>query len=230
MTAVEWRYHNLHMNRTLVYLPGWATDARLLPLDRLHWNIITPECPLTGSASLQSLAVFLQPYAPVTILGWSLGSLLALEFAHQNPAHIDRLWLASLRPHYPLAQVQVLREGLAHHPERTLRQFYRQCFYPAQMADYGHFRRSCGPSYLTDFPRDSLLAGLDYLAAVDLTAIAPSCPTLCVHGEQDIVAPLAEARAWANAAGTPMHVLADAAHAVLRKDEFWPMIDAYSEG
>ncbi len=225
MTAAEWRYHDRQMNRTLVYLPGWATDARLLPVERLDWNIITPERPLTGLASLPSLAVFLRALTPVTVLGWSLGGLLAVEFARQYPSYIDRLWLASLRPRYPRPQVLALRESLVQQPERALRQFYRQCFYPAQMADYGHFRLRWEQEYLADFPRDSLLAGLDFLAGVDLPSTALPCPTLCVHGEQDVVAPYAEARAWANAAGAPMHVLADTAHAVLWKDEFWAMIN-----
>jgi len=221
----DWRYHDRQMKRTLVYLPGWATDARLLPVAQLNWNIITPERPLSGPESLHSLSTFLDTYAPVTILGWSLGSLLAVEFACQYPQLIERLYLASLRPRYPREQVAALRDSLARQPERALRQFYRQCFYPAQMTDYAHFRQHLEPDYLANFSQVRLLAGLDYLASVDLPVTTLACPTICVHGEADVVAPIAEARAWADAAGVPMRVLADAAHAIVLRDEFWGLFD-----
>jgi pimeloyl-ACP methyl ester carboxylesterase len=228
MNCVEWRYHHQYLYaRTLVYLPGWATDARVLPMDRLTWNVITPDRPLADTTSFAALAALLHASvsAPVTLLGWSLGGTLALEFARQYPLLVERLLLASLRPSYAAEQVATVKQALRQHRDRALSKFYRQCFFPTQMADYAHFHATWAPIYRNDFSLDALLAGLDYLAATSLPPALP-CPALCLHGARDVVAPLGATQAWATAAGAPLRVLAEAAHALPWVEEFVEIVNA----
>ena len=216
MTAVDWHYHHGGHVRTLVYLPGWASDARMLQRDLLNWNVIIPLAPLVNPASLDALPDFLHSLngGAVAVLGWSLGGFLALDFARSHPDCVTRLFLASIRRHYPSAQVTALQTTLNEQPERALRSFYRQIFYPAQMRDYQRFRATLEPAYLQEFPLETLHAGLAYLGTAELAKTPPDCPIVCVHGEQDVLAPVVEAEQWARAVGAAWRLLPAAAHAL----------------
>jgi pimeloyl-ACP methyl ester carboxylesterase len=141
----------------------------------------------------------------LVIVGHSLGSLIALEYAARYPSHVERMVLLSLprftdpqsahaifwrgSPHYrrllnehslseTLAQMK--RSGL----ELTLRYMFR---FPWRVLVDSHkftFRSltSTLESCLLNYQVDSILPS------------TPAIPTLLVHGEQDSVAPLEQVR------------------------------------
>ena len=78
------------------------------------------------------------------------------------------------------------------------------------------------PLYLEEMETAELLQGLDYLAAVEIgPETLPPCEVLIVHGEQDAVAPLPEARSLAEGAGdAQLHVLPHAGHAAFLTKDF----------
>ncbi|HEY3415443.1 MAG TPA: alpha/beta hydrolase [Armatimonadota bacterium] len=227
MTSADWIIRDIGAPRTLVLLPGWATDARIFASLNIAYNIITPKVRSSAAspewnegegASLlsresritrlpqttgtrryykpDSLASLLQELAtPVTLCGWSLGGFAAADFARQYPELVSKLILIGVRRRFPPELIAARRQALREDRPRCLSDFYRQCFLPAQRSDFRRFRAELELAYLQDFSTDDLEAGLDYLASVELSAEALSaCPTVLVHGEQDVIAPISEAR------------------------------------
>jgi len=142
---------------------------------------------------------------PLTIIGHSLGSLIALEYAALHGAHVRRMILLSLprfsdpatahalfwrgSPHYrrllnehSLAETlsQMKRTGL----ELTLRYMLR---FPWSVIIDSH-----------KFTFKSLTSTLEHcLLSYQVDGVlprVPALPTLLIHGEQDSVAPLAHVR------------------------------------
>jgi len=201
-------------------LPGWATDARIFDGLDLPGDVISPRQPLTGD--IDSLAEFLQiaGCAPAVLLGWSLGGVAAARFTRRHPALVARLVLVGIRRRYPAAQIAEMRQALREDRARCLKDFYRQCFLPAQRDAYRRFHAMLEPAYLADFSDWELPAGLDYL---ERTALAPEeLPpgTTIVHGARDVIAPPAEAVRLAGEAGAVLHLLPDVGHAAFLAEEF----------
>jgi pimeloyl-[acyl-carrier protein] methyl ester esterase len=162
----------------------------------------------------------------VTLLGWSLGSLVALRIAQRHPQRIARLVLVCATPRF------VAGDDWAHAMERqTLTRFgdelavaYRltlQRFLSLQVQGSEDGRRTLATLREALFARgepsrDVLAGGLDILACTDLRASvhAIAVPTLVVTGQRDALTPAA-AGAWlAQALPSARHVdIAGAAHA-----------------
>ena len=223
MPSPEWEYHARCGRQTMVLLPGWATDARIFAGLAGDSNVVTPQGLLTGAAEGLADVLVEIGAGPVLLLGWSLGGYAAADFARRYPELVERVVLASIRPHYPDEQIAAMRQALEQERASCLTTFYRQCFLPAQRAHYRQFRATLESAYLAEWNTAELLAGLDYLAEAELTpATLPACPTTLVHGAQDVIAPFAEALRLGEEAGMTVQVVADAAHAVFLAEEFLP--------
>ena len=226
MRSIPWRYHARGGRRTIVLLPGWATDARIFAELGGDYNLIAPRGMLTSAPD--GLADFLAGLdaAPVVLLGWSLGGYAAADFACRYPDLTARVILVGIRPRYPVEQIDTMRQAIARDRASCLTSFYRQCFFPGQRSEYRLFQTTLEPAYVAAWGADELLAGLDYLAEASLTpASMPPRPTELVHGAGDVIAPLSEARRLGEAAGVPVHVVADAAHAVFLSAPFPRYLD-----
>jgi pimeloyl-ACP methyl ester carboxylesterase len=90
------------------------------------------------------------------------------------------------------------------------------------MPAYRRFRSGLQPAYLREMDPGVLRDGLSYLADARLSGEAlPDCPVAIVHGEEDVVAPLAEAEGVARERGhATFHPLPGAAHAAFLADGF----------
>jgi pimeloyl-ACP methyl ester carboxylesterase len=90
------------------------------------------------------------------------------------------------------------------------------------MPAYRRFRSGLQPAYLREMDPGVLRDGLSYLADARLSGEAlPDCPVAIVHGEEDVVAPLAEAEGVARESGhATFHPLPGAAHAAFLADGF----------
>ncbi|MHB9026944.1 MAG: alpha/beta fold hydrolase [Armatimonadota bacterium] len=207
-----WQIHDIGADRTLVLLPGWATDARIFAGLEIRYNTIMPQVRERKTGTVPFFRRFsgkwgLSPFfaalatllrdrtTPTTLVGWSLGGFAAADFARQYPELVSRLILVGVRHRFPLEQIAARRQALREDRARCLADFYRQCFLPAQRADFRRFHAELEPAYLREFSAEALEAGLDYLETVELSAeTLPACPITLVHGEQDIIAPVEEAR------------------------------------
>ena len=210
-------------NPSVVLLPGWATDGRVF--DGLFPGVATVTTGvLRPEGFTRRLSSFLDrsARAPVAIVGWSLGGFLAAEFAREYPEKVRSVVLVGIRRGYPEGAVEAVSRSLSADRNACLTSFYAQCFYPSQMTAYRRFRVGLQGSYLRELDGGALRDGLSYLASAGLSAgTLPTCPVTIVHGEKDVVAPLAEAESVARECGNAsFHPLPGAAHAAFLAEGF----------
>lgn len=208
---------------SVALLPGWATDGRIFEGVLPGVTAVTTG-PLRPEGFAARLAAFLDRAAhrPVTVVGWSLGGFLAAEFAREYPDRVRRVVLVGIRRAYPEGEVAAILRSLSTVPGGTLSGFYARCFYPSQMPAYRRFRSGLQETYLREMDLGALREGLSYLAGANLSAgTLPACPVAIVHGEDDVIAPFAEAEEVARECGNAtFHPLPGAAHAAFLADEF----------
>ena len=224
----------------LVLLHGWAMHgglfAPLLPMLAARHRVYVVDLPGHGhSASVapysldglaDALAATLPAQPPITILGWSLGALVAMQFAYRFPGRVQALQLVAATPRFTstadwphaMAPQTLARFGdeLAVAYRLTLQRFLALQVHGsvegratlATMRDALFARGEPSPA--------TLAAGLDLLARTDLrqpvrTIVAP---TLLISGARDALTPPA-AGAWlARSMPAARHVeIAGAAHA-----------------
>ena len=191
------------------FISGWSHPAgSLQPLaDRLRDEFDTRclglhEPPLDAANPAEALAELLSsdPQPPDLLCGWSTGALAALEAAARRPVP-PRLVCISGTARFltgadrgagmPPAQLRGLRAALRRDAGAALAGFDAACGCPP------------APSFPRPvFPMDSLIRGLDYLAAADARAVLCDLPPgiLWIHGQEDRIIPAAAARMDARAA------------------------------
>jgi pimeloyl-[acyl-carrier protein] methyl ester esterase len=131
---------------------------------------------------------------PATLVGWSMGGLIALETAIGFPELVCRLVLMSTGATFcatarspwgvPPAKVRAMLLGLRRDREGTLRRFFTAAYGANPLA-----QRHC--QWAADLKTEDLELGLRYLLTADLSAELPGLhtPTLIVHGRQDQILP-----------------------------------------
>lgn len=208
---------------SIVCLPGWATDWRIFRDMHTECNVVSPESFLPASY-MNDLTDYLREERtdPITVCGWSLGAYAGLTLAQRVPHKIRRMILIGVRSRYPETDIKSVKQSLLDEPERCLRRFYRQCFLPAQRDDYRTFRTKLMDAYLDAPDVESLCAGLDVLAEYHLPPdTLPECDIIMVHGQNDVVAPVTEARKVADAIPSwSLHEFEECGHAAFMKPEF----------
>jgi pimeloyl-ACP methyl ester carboxylesterase len=214
--------------RSVVLLPGFATDHRIFErlfsdADRIVPGAVGASRIADGLAACLRKAVS----GPVTVFGWSLGAFSAASFAAAHPERVSRLVLAGVRRRYDRAGLDRFRRSLESDRESCLRDFYQQCFLPAQRTAYRRFRERLLPAYLREMDAARLSEELEVLYASEIRPERiPPCPVTFLHGAQDIVAPVAEARALAaEVPGAVLHVLPDGGHAAFLAEAFAPLVE-----
>jgi pimeloyl-ACP methyl ester esterase len=169
--------------------------------------------------------------AGVTLCGWSLGALLALQAALLAPNRIARLLLVGATPRFtqrsdwahgqPPALLDTFQAALAEHPQSTLQRFI------ALLNQGDRQARAIGRALLSRLPENklpdgaALRDGLDFLREIDLRQHIPSLqtPTLLIHGERDPLMPLAAARWLAEyLPQSRLEIFTEAAHAPFLND------------
>lgn len=187
-------------------LPGWAhgNDHYAPLLDALggpevraiDWHMLGPHRATWPRLGLEQIETTRHP---VTLLGWSLGALLALDIAARAPDRIAGLILLSATARFvsdadetlgiPTHRLRAMRKGLARHPETVLRAFFKEVLVPEE-ADPAMVDTRIEKALR--IPCETLQAGLDYLAEADtreaLSAIR--APVLLFHGREDRIVPI----------------------------------------
>ena len=180
--------------RTLVLIPGWASDSRIFTGLDLSYNYLAPEnlSPFDFKESLMD-AIEERGIKKISLFGWSLGGFLAQEFAMEYPDLIDRLILVSVRKGYKEEELSEIRKNLKRSKEGYLYKFYSQCFSSAH--NLSIFKRGLLKSYLKAFSLEELLDSLDYLGSqrIDTVFLNGLKDIKIVHGRHDRIAPIEEA-------------------------------------
>ncbi|MBI1907399.1 MAG: alpha/beta fold hydrolase [Rhodocyclales bacterium] len=229
------------MSTPLVLLHGWGLSARVwtpvmqaLPT---HMTVVTPDLPGHGAAPAAprgSLAAWsdtvLASLPPtMTLCGWSLGGLIALDLARRYPQRVTTLVLIDTSARFVAAPqedppwlhglesgvVDGFIKGYAADPLPTLRRF-------VALQALGDARRrgvSAGLNdALTSAPSAGLADGLRILAESDLRATLGEIqqPVHVIHGARDALMPVAGA-AWlaGHLPHATLNILGDCGHAPL---------------
>jgi len=204
--------------RPLVFLHGWAMSAtvfaEIAEMLAADFHLLIPDLPGHGKSSVAAkndlsglsgdLACWLAAVAsrPVSLAGWSLGGMLALEMAHQQTIPVDRLVLVGTTPRFtqnngwvfglPSGQVHALARNLQRRFESTLADFFALAFSgeritPERLRAIRNFAVKKSP--LPD--RDAILGLLNVLASHDQRPVLSAIrqPALVMHGEQDQIVP-----------------------------------------
>ncbi len=201
------RRHRVH----LVDLPGHGRSPRAEPFD------------LASLANAIDAAIDARE---VTVLGWSLGGQVALQWASMRPDRVAKLVLVATTPSF------VVRDGWPHAmTSETLRRFgdelrasYRLTlsrFLALQVHGSDEGRATLAMLRQRLFERgepspSTLDAALDLLLRTDLRPLLSriKVPTLVIGGDRDTLVPVGAARALAAALPRATHATIDgAAHA-----------------
>lgn len=197
-----------------IFLHGWGLHGGIWSETLAALAGVAPYLPGYGGRpmpapySAESLADALAETVttPVTLIGWSMGGMVALALAARHPGKVAKLVLVGASPAFvnrPGWEHGLAPEVLAGFAE-SLRQDYRATllrFLSLQARGGEGAREVIGRLRDTVFQRGephaaTLAAGLDLLRDVDLRDLTAyvACPTLVVHGGYDTLCPMAAGR------------------------------------
>lgn len=187
------QYQDRGYERTLVLAPGWGFDARIFePLD-LDFNYLIPRGIDTERFNEDLIRVLARyNIKEVSMLGWSMGGFLALNFLKEYGEVVKEVFLVSMRKRFPREQIEAQKAMLREDRKLYLAQFYRNCFLGQKRA-FQWFNERLFSSYVERFDLKSLLKGLDYLARQELEPALPDKHVVrLIHGKKDGIAPYSE--------------------------------------
>ncbi len=171
---------------------------------------------------------------PLTLSGWSLGSLLALELAVKAPEKIDCIFLFGATAHFadceesacqkPVIVKNMLRR-LHHDPQKTVTDFFTLMFSPSESTFLSKFLAQ----FNVPSNEKALSYGLSYLLHADMKEKLPqiNIPATIIHGSKDSICPLAAAQYLAdNLPHSKLTVFNDCGHLPFftRKDDCYKLI------
>lgn len=192
-----WGLHGGIWAETLAAIPGRAPDLA-------GYGGTCLLSPYTAESLADTVATGLE--APVNLVGWSMGGMVALALAARHPDKVARLVLVGTspafvnRPGWTLGLEPDLLAGFAADLSRDYRATLLR-FLALQARGGEAARVVVGRLRASVFARGEpapavLAAGLGLLRDVDLRdrAASVACPTLVVHGAHDTLCPAAAAR------------------------------------
>ncbi|MCK4916986.1 MAG: alpha/beta hydrolase [Candidatus Omnitrophica bacterium] len=198
-TETIFNYIDRNYKKTIVLFPGWASDYRIFNLLDLEYNYLLP---IKLNPFLFENFLFEEikknKLKKISILGWSLGGSLAVEFALKYPDCINELILVSIRVKYSEQVISQIKKYLRKNKKIFLYSFYNQCFFDKDSGKW--FKENLLKSYCEDLVLSDLLEGLDYLKKEELNfkKLKGVKKIKIIHGEQDNIAPIEEARGISN--------------------------------
>ncbi len=206
-----------------LYLPGWATDYRVFGDSAFaeNWDakgdgtlLINAE-PVLNSEPVNLYLRYSDPAAlpwisemiaassaEWALVGLSLGGFMAHELAVALPGKVTSLTMIGIRRQYSSAVCRAMQRQLRQDKDTLLAGFWESAF--GRPGRAYHLDGACDEGVLS--------RGLAYLGAYTWGANCPIDAVLCLHGECDEIAPLAEAADLAATQKWTFHVLSNEAH------------------
>lgn len=228
--------NRLGQGQELVFLHGWGFDSRVWqPVCEALGDDFSISCidlPGYGANRGAAIAPFDETVGAVldqvpvgaTLVGWSLGGMVALACARRDAARLSRLVLVATTPSFvrrdgwpqgmPPLMLGGFKTAVRADLLGLLQHFAGLINHGDQNArDLTRLFKLLGK---TDEPADeALLTGLDWLRDLDLRDALPAIdlPTLLIHGDLDPLMPIGGARAMAEALpNARLETFAGAAH------------------
>jgi len=230
----------------LVLLHGWAMNSGIWGglIDQLTADFRVNLVDLPGhgvnshvrlSSNLEEVAGLIASQLPPAIwMGWSLGGLVTMAAALQQPQNVNKAIMVAATPCFSTqanwdfgvspAQQQAFTEGLEADFEGTLNQFWLQCF-GAPRVDVAMDRLGYSSTANTVPASDVLQTGLQLLYSNNLLTGLRSCkvPTMFIGGTRDrIIRPESYGQAAAKVPTGQSTLIRAAGHApfISHQDEF----------
>jgi len=194
ITNTGFKYIDRGYEKSLVLIPGWASDYRIFSTLDLRFNyLLAADCSLDDFDEKLSKAVSEYGLKKISLLGWSLGGFLAVDFSLKYKKLIDELILVSIRKSYNPDKISEIKFLLKKSKKAYLYSFYRDCFYKKE--DLIWFKDNLLKSYYQELDLNRLLRGLDYLEKVDLKPedLSSFDKLHIIHGKLDKIAPIDDA-------------------------------------
>lgn len=181
---------------------GWATNSLVWP-EELFSSKNSFKYNITPFSNMLDLMktfdmVWEKQNKKLTLVGWSLGGMLALQLAAQCPNKIEKLVLIGSTPRFtscenynggiPALIVKNLARKLSRKKSETQLDFYQSMFSQKEITVSQKFIQDLAPIFF-DIDLDALQNGLSYLQNTDLRHILPSItiPTEIIHGTEDCI-------------------------------------------
>jgi pimeloyl-[acyl-carrier protein] methyl ester esterase len=189
---------------SLFLIHGWATNATIWPEWLATGNAYcyqSPQYPNYSQLVASFIAYYNQQGQPLTVVGWSLGGMLALQLAVEHPEKINNLILLSSTPRFTLCDhytaglapsvVRNLARKLAKNKWQTQLDFFQLMFTGNEHSSWKTFTSHLAP-LLENISTPTLQSGLQYLLETDLRSLLPSIQIPChiLHGTEDIICPV----------------------------------------
>ncbi len=214
MQNPSFKYLDRGQKKTILLIPGWATDCRIFDSLNLKFNYLLPLdfFPLTFENSVLN-TLEEKGIEKISLLGWSLGGFLAAEFASKHPKLVEELVLVSIRKKYKKEDIEEIGELLKKSKKGYLYKFYGQCF--SKKTSLSWFKKNLLKSYCERFDLEYLLKTLDYLEKswINTQELSGIGRIKIIHGENDKIAPVDEAREVKEAiAGAELITIKDCGH------------------
>lgn len=194
----------------LIMLPGWSMDSSvwepIVPFLSEYFHLVF--CEWHGIEDIEGYMTRVyglveKEEGKLFMMGWSLGSLLAIDAACKYKGKIERLILVSgtsrftrdKKTHYscgwPESVVEKMKAALNNDREKTMNSFYTSMFSVEEMGNgrYEDFMKTISMGQ-TKSNRE-LEAGLDLLLQTDIRHLLLDIevPLLLIHGEKDTICP-----------------------------------------
>jgi pimeloyl-[acyl-carrier protein] methyl ester esterase len=191
----------------MLWLPGWAAPSAV-------WaDVVEQFAPGSGSTCDFSVArvpgdhvelassALARRTAPTTVVGWSLGAMVALELARAAPDLVSSLVLVGATDRFVARDDRIgwpprillrMRARLATDAGGVVGDLDRRMFCPAERV-HGADERWLAARGAELQPVAALDAGLAYLEAFEVDGSSIRVPTWLLHGRDDTVCPVAGA-------------------------------------
>ncbi|MGC4377417.1 alpha/beta hydrolase [Fictibacillus sp. Mic-4] len=196
--------------KQLVMLPGWGMESAVWSLlaDGLRESFSIQLVDWRGLKTIDGVRKRVNEYIQqdtmesFTVIGWSLGSLAAIDIASTYPSKVRHLILLSGTSRFTMdsdyecgvhpKMVERMKRQLMRNKEKTLASFYELMFSTEERrkGEVQRFMGEIGEKFVGDDVH-SLRSGLDYLIASDFRSKLEqiSSPVLLIHGEEDAICP-----------------------------------------
>ncbi len=231
--------HTTGQGPALLLIHGWGMNGDvwegLLPALEPHFRVTTVDLPGHGR-SVDDIGAFTLPAlagaiadiapAPTHVVGWSLGGLVATQFALDYPERAQRLALVASAPRFVQDDdwpdgvapevLEGFADGLVADFQGTIRRFIAiQAIGSEHARDQQRTLRERVFRHGNPQPR-ALERGLDILQQADLRPRLPElrCDTLLINGEHDtLFRPAAARQTLALMARARLEIIDGAGHA-----------------
>lgn len=196
----EFKFIDRGYKETLLLIPGWGLDYRTFAALDLKYNYLVSTLVWPTDfvdrleETLKNLAL-----ERISILGHSMGGFLAYDFAVKYPGRIAELILVGVRKRYGAEAIDPIRENIKRKRAGFMYKMYDQSFSACEKDILSHFKSTLLKIYIKEMGVDLLEAGLDYLSRAEITAKNLKHVNIrFIHGEDDVIAPISEAKALAS--------------------------------